>query len=226
MGGPEVEAFLSWLVTSRKVSASTHKQALSALLFLYGKVLGVDLPWMAAIGRPRSPRRLPVVLGREEVARILTWLDGEHRLFAQLLHGTGMRISEGLQLRVKDVDFERRAIVIREGKRQKDRVVMLPQRLVPGLREQLARARVLWGEDQAAGRGEVEMPDTLAREYQRAGASWTWFWIFPQATLSVDPCSGVTRRRLRRKRPPGDVGRGCPWQAASCAVLETRLRSA
>jgi integron integrase len=194
LGGTEVEAFLSWLANSRKVSASTHKQALSALLFLYNKVLGVDLPWMAEIGRPRSQQRLPVVLSREEVAQILALMDGEHRLFAQLLYGTGMRISEGLQLRVKDVDFERGAIIVREGKGKKDRVVMLPQRLSAGLQEQIARARVIWMADQAAGRGGVEMPDALERKYPRAGASWAWFWVFPQATHSVDPRSGVVRR--------------------------------
>ena len=110
--------------TARRVAASTHKQALSALLFFYGKVLGVDLPWMKEIGRPRTKRRLPVVLSPDEVARLLCFLDGEHRLFAQLLYGTGMRINEGLQLRVKDVDFGRGTIIVREGKGGKDRAVM------------------------------------------------------------------------------------------------------
>ncbi|MGB7989041.1 MAG: integron integrase [Candidatus Methylophosphatis roskildensis] len=194
MGGAEVEAFLSWLANGRSVAASTHKQALSALLFFYRKVLGADLPWMTDIGIPRIRRRLPVVLSPEEVARILRLLDGEHRLFAQLLYGTGMRINEGLQLRVKDVDFERGAIIVREGKGGKDRVVMLPQRLAAGLRGQLAQARVLWQADQAAGRGGVFMPEALDRKYPRAGASWTWFWVFPQDAHSVDPRSGIVRR--------------------------------
>jgi len=194
MGGVEVEAFLSWLASSRKVASSTHRQALAALLFFYGKVLGVDLPWMTEIGRPRTKRRLPVVLSPDEVARILCFLEGEHRLFAQLLYGTGMRINEGLQLRVKDLDFERSTIIVREGKGGKDRAVMLPQRLATGLREQLARARILWSADQDAGRGGVEMPDALDRKYPRAGASWTWFWVFPQSEQSVDPRSGVVRR--------------------------------
>jgi integrase len=127
MGSVEVEEFLAWLANTRNVAASTHKQALSALLFFYGKVLGVDLPWMAEIGRPRTKRRLPVVLSPDEVARILCLLEGEHRLFAQLLYGTGMRINEGLQLRVKDIDFGRGTIIVREGKGGKDRAVMLPQ---------------------------------------------------------------------------------------------------
>jgi integron integrase len=194
LGGNAVEAFLSWLANTRQVAVSTHKQALAALLFFYGKVLGIDLPWMREIGRPRTKQRLPVVLSPEEVARILTLLDGEHRLFAQLLYGTGMRITEGLQLRVKDVDFDRRTIVVREGKGGKDRAVMLPERLVGGLREQIARARILWQADQSAGRGGVAMPDALDRKYPRAGASWTWFWVFPQDSHSVDPRTGVVRR--------------------------------
>ncbi|MBC7788775.1 MAG: phage integrase N-terminal SAM-like domain-containing protein [Anaerolineae bacterium] len=140
MSGAEVETFLSWLALERKVAASTHTQALSALLFLYGKVLCIHLPWMAEIGRPRTQRRLPVVLSKDEVAGIFEALDGEHRLLTQLLYGTGMRITEGLQLRVKDVDFAHRTLIVREGKGRKDRVVMLPQRLTSALCDQLRRA--------------------------------------------------------------------------------------
>ncbi len=171
LGADAVEQFLSWLANTRCVAASTHKQALSALLFFYGKVIGVDLPWMKEIGRPRAKRRLPAVLSPDEVARLLCFLNGEHRLFAQLLYGTGMRINEGLQLRVKDMDFERRTIIVREGKGGKDRAVMLPQSLIQGLHEQLARARLYWAADQAAGRGGVAMPDALDRKYPRAGLS-------------------------------------------------------
>jgi integron integrase len=167
---------------------------LSALLLLYQKVLGLSLPWMEAIGRPRREPRLPVVLSVDEVLRILALLQGEQRLFAQLLYGTGMRITEGLQLRVKDVDFDQRTIVIRAGKGGKDRSVMLPLTLVPALRDQLARARVLWSADGEAGHGGVSMPGALDRKYPRAGASWAWFWVFPQADHSVDPRSGVVRR--------------------------------
>lgn len=194
MGGAEVETFLSWLAGVRKVSASTHKQALSSLLFLYGRVLGVELPWMDGIGRPRTQRRLPVVLDIEEVARVLTLMEGEHQLLARLLYGTGMRITEGLQLRVKDVDFNRNTIIVREGKGGKDRAVMLPQTLISALQQQLARTRVFWSTDQQEGRGGVEMPDALERKFPRAGASWPWFWVFPQATHSTDPRSGVVRR--------------------------------
>jgi integron integrase len=194
LGGAEVEQFLSWLANDREVAPSTHKQALSALLFFYGKVLGVNLPWMTEIGRPRSQKRLPVVLSPLEVARICALLAAEHRLFAHLLYGTGMRITEGLQLRVKDVDFSRGTIIVREGKGGKDRALMLPESLIPGLREQIAKARVLWQADQDAGRGGVAMPSALERKYPRAGYSWPWFWVFPQQTHSADPRSGVIRR--------------------------------
>lgn len=194
MGGPEVEAFLTWLASERGVSVSTHRQALSALLFLYGKVLGVQLPWMDTIARPQPQRRLPVVLSAQEVATVLALMEGEHRLLAQVLYGTGMRLTEGLRLRVKDLDFAHRAIVVRDGKGGKDRVLMLPRTLEQPLREQLARAHALWVADRQAGRGGVEMPDALARKYPRAGASWPWFWVFPQAQHAVDPRSGVVRR--------------------------------
>jgi len=176
------------------VAAATHRQALSALLFLYGKVLGVQLPWMAEIGRPRPQRRLPVVMSRDEVAAVLSGLDAEWRLFGQLLYGTGMRITEGLRLRVKDVDFSHGAIIVREGKGSKDRVVMLPESLAPGLRGQLSKSHAVWLQDQQDGRGGVEMPDALDRKYPRAGSTWAWFWVFPQGHHSVDPRSGIVRR--------------------------------
>jgi integron integrase len=194
MGGAEVEAFLTWLACERSVAPSTHKQALSALLFLYSQVLGLRLPWMAEIGRPRVRRRLPVVLNREELGAVFRGLSGEHGLFAKLLYGTGMRLSEGLQLRVKDVDFAHRTLVVRAGKGGKDRLLMLPQSLVPALREQLARAHSLWMVDQSQGKAGVEMPGAIERKYPRAGASWPWFWVFPQATHSTDPRSGMVRR--------------------------------
>lgn len=194
LGAPEVEAFLSWLASERKVAVATHKQALSALMFLYQKVLGADLPWLAEIGRPKSRVRLPAVLSHDEVGRVLMALDAEHRLLGQLLYGTGMRIMEGIRLRVKDVDFERQAVVIREGKGAKDRVVMLPATLVPALREQIARARVLWAGDREAQVEGVYMPEALARKYPRAASAWSWFWVFPRSELAPDPRSGQVRR--------------------------------
>jgi integron integrase len=194
MGQAEVEAFLSWLAVERKVAVSTHRQALSALLFLYQKVFGQQLPWMQSIGRPHRPPRLPVVLSAAEVARVLALLQGEQRLLAQLLYGTGMRIAEALQLRVKEIDFENRTVLVRCGKGGKDRALMLPASLVPSLHEQLAHARALWLADTQSGHAGVFMPDALDRKYPHAGSSWPWFWVFPQAVHSVDPRSGVRRR--------------------------------
>jgi len=194
MGGPEVEAFLTHLAAERGLAPSSHRQALSAVLFLYGKVLGQQLPWMQDIGRPVPKRRLPVVLSVPEVREVLAQMTGEHLLLAQLLYGTGLRITEALQLRVKDLDFGHRAVIVREGKGAKDRVVMLPQRLVPALREQLGRVRAVWAADVEAGTAGVEMPHALDRKYPRMGASWAWFWVFPQDHHSTDPRSGVIRR--------------------------------
>jgi integron integrase len=194
LAGPEVESFLSWLANERKVAAATHKQALSALLFLYQKVLGQDIPWMTEIGRPKERVRLPVVLTHYEVVRVLESLPGEHRLMGQLLYGTGMRIMEGVRLRVKDVDFARRAIVVREGKGAKDRVVMLPASLMPALRAQIDAARSVWARDRKAGRAGVHLPHALARKYPRAEESFTWFWVFPHDKLSLDPRTDVERR--------------------------------
>ena len=194
MGAPEVEAFLSWLANERQVAVATHKQALSALMFLYQQVLGLDLPWLNEIGRPKSRVRLPAVLTHDEVAHLLQAIQPPHRLMAQLLYGTGMRILEAARLRVKDVDFDRQALVVREGKGAKDRVVMLPASLAPALREQMHAARMVWSADVRAGTAGVHMPNALDRKYPRAGSAWSWFWVFPRLELSADPRSGVWRR--------------------------------
>ncbi len=194
MGAVEVTAFLTYLANERKVSVSTHRVALSALLFLYQKVLEVNMPWLDGLARPTVPRRLPVVLTCDEVSQILALLDGEHGVLAKVLYGTGMRITEALQLRVKDVDFAHRAIVIREGKGFKDRVVMLPDALVAPLTQQLIHARACWGQDQADQRPGVLMPHALAKKYPGAATSWGWFWVFPQSRVSKDPRSATVRR--------------------------------
>lgn len=194
LGGADVESFLAWLATDRNVAVSTHKQALSALLFLYQKVLGLSVPWMEEISRPQRPPRLPVVLSHEEVAAVLAALPDDHRLFGQLLYGTGMRLLEGLRLRVKDIDFARRAIVVREGKGGKDRIVMLPASLEQALRTQLAAAHAVWAADRAAGVAGVQVPNALDRKYPRAPLSWMWFWVFPHATLATDPRGAGLRR--------------------------------
>jgi integron integrase len=194
MGGEEVAAFLSMLANERRVSASTQRQALSALLFLYRQVLGVALPWMDEIGRPVPKRRLPAVLTRDEVAALLARMGGTTGLLAQLLYGTGMRLMEGVRLRVKDVDFDRNVIIVRDGKGGKDRVVMLPRSLAEPLRAQMDEARQAWRADRAQGRNGVWLPHALDTKYPRAAQSWIWFWVFPSRMLSIDPRSGQARR--------------------------------
>jgi integron integrase len=178
----------------RQVAVSTYRQARSALLFLYQQAFGQQLPWRDPIGRPQRQPRLPAVLSVCEVAHVLELLQGEHRVLAQLLYGTGMRIREALQLRVKEVDFEYRAVVVRCGKGGKDRAVMLPATLMQALRDQMQRARALWSADAQSGYAGEAMPDALERKYPQARGSWGWFWVFAQADLSVDPRSGVLRR--------------------------------
>ena len=194
MGGAEVTAFLSYLATERRVSASTQSQALSALLFLYREVLGIELPWMEEVIRARPSRRLPVVLTPTEVRGLLAELNGTMGLIASLLYGTGMRVLEGLRLRVKDVEFSRREILIRDGKGGKDRVTVLPENLILPLRQQLQQAQALHVADLAAGFGEVWLPDALSVKYPRAGKTWGWQYVFPAAARSSDPRSGTERR--------------------------------
>lgn len=194
LGFPEIEAFLSHLANERHVAASTHKQALSALTFLYGKILGQDVPWLQNIGRPKSGPKLPVVLTQMEVAAVLSALDSRYRLIGQLLYGTGMRLLEGLRLRVKDVDFGHGAIIVRDGKGGKDRTVMLPDKLAVPLRDQLERSRMLWERDRDAGRAGVWLPTALDTKYPRLGQTWAWQWVFPSEDASHCPRSGVERR--------------------------------
>lgn len=194
LGQVEVERFLAHLANERRVSASTHKQALCAVLFLYREVLGDELPWMACIGRPKSQVRVPTVLSREEVARLLNTMTGVPGMISRALYGTGMRLMECLRLRIKDVDFDRSVIVVRDGKGGKDRVVMLPEALRGPLRQQLACARDIWEQDRAGGVPGIELPDALSAKYPRAPASWSWFWVWPAKGLSIDPRSGERRR--------------------------------
>ncbi len=194
MGAPEVEAFLSHLAVDRSVSASTQNQAKSALLFLYKEVLRVELPWLDKVTQAKAPKRLPVVMTREEVQSVLARMEGTVWLIASLLYGSGLRIMECLRLRVKDVDFARREILVREGKGFKDRVTMLPASLVQPLRQHLAKVKVLHDEDLANGYGEVFMPMALEKKYPDTGRSWAWQYVFPSRNLSADRRSGVVRR--------------------------------
>ena len=194
MGPAEVQAFLSHLAVDRTVAASTQNQAKSALLFLYRVVLGIELPWLDEIVSAKAPRRLPMVLTLSQVRALLEAMNGPTGLLASLLYGTGMRLLEGLRLRVKDVGFERREIIVREGKGGKDRVTVLPENLIVPLQGQMARARALHDADLAAGRGAVWLPDALAVKYPRAPRAWGWQWVFPSTQLSIDPRTGIERR--------------------------------
>ncbi|TYT26478.1 integron integrase [Luteimonas viscosa] len=194
LDGKVVEAFLSRLASQDHVAASTQNQALSAILFLYREVLAMDLPWMADVVRARRPPRLPVVLSLEETDRLLSQLCGRDGLMAGLLYGSGLRLMECLRLRVKDVDFARNEITVREGKGGKDRRTMLPSRLRDPLQRQLDAVRILHAEDVAQGFGEVALPHALARKYPSAATALQWQYVFPAARRSRDPRDGRIKR--------------------------------
>jgi integron integrase len=194
MGEAQVTAFLSSLANERHVSASTQNQALAAILFLYREVLRQDLPWLQGIVRARRPRRLPVVLTREEVDAVFGRMAGTHRLMAHLMYGTGLRLMECLRLRVKDVDLARREVTVRQGKGAKDRRTMFPASLVGDMRQHLRLARIVYDADRAMGAAGVELPDAYGVKNPAAAFEWGWHWVFPQDHLSTDPRSGIVRR--------------------------------
>ncbi len=193
MGAPEVQAFLTHLAVKENVAASTQNQALSALLFLYREVLKKDLGPIDAL-RAQKPKRLPTVLTKDEVRRVIGRLSGTHQLMAKLLYGSGLRLMECLRLRVKDLDFAQRAIIVRDGKGMEDRVTILPESLIAPLQEHLQRVKRLHDEDLAKGYGAVYLPYALERKYPNASREWIWQYVFPSKRLSVDPRSGETRR--------------------------------
>ena len=194
LGPEEVTAFLNHLARERNVAAATQNQALSALVFLYKEVLAQPLPWLDGLDRAKRPARLPTVLTVEEVTRLLACLDGMRWLMASLLYGAGLRLRECLTLRVKDVDFGYRQIVVRDAKGAKDRVTMLPGPVIEPLRSHLGRVERLHERDVADGFGDVELPDSLARKYPKAPYEWGWKWVFPSHKRSIDPATGVLRR--------------------------------
>jgi len=194
MGGDEVTRFLTHLAVQGKVAAATQNQALNAILFLYREVLKIELPWLDGIERAKKPMRLPAVLTRDEVKRLLAQLEGTHWLMASLLYGGGLRLMECVRLRVKDVDFHYRQLLIRDAKGQKDRVTMLPDSLIEPLRTHLARVRQLHQQDLGEGYGRVYLPYALDRKYPNAGREWGWQYVFPSIRRSADPRSGIERR--------------------------------
>jgi integron integrase len=194
LGAPDVELFLSHLAISRHVSPATQAQALAAILFLYKHVLNADLPWLGSVIRATRPKRLPVVLTRTEVRRVLQQLHGKYWLIASLLYGSGLRLMEALRLRVKDVNLDQRTIVVRNGKGAKDRVTLLPEALIEPLRRQLAEVREQHRVASQSGFGGVEVPYALERKYPRAHFDTGWQYVFPAKHASRDPRTGAWRR--------------------------------
>ena len=224
LGAADVTAFLTYLAVERNVAPSTQSQAKSALLFLYRVVLEVKLPWLDEIVAAKDRRRLPVVLTPSEARRMLNELSGTMGLVASLLYGTGMRLLEGLRLRVKDVEFERREILVRDGKGAKDRVTVLPENLILPLQAQMSRTKALHDRDLAAGFGEVWLPHALALKYPGAPRAWGWQWVFPSTLKSVDPRTGVVRRHHLneasiQKAVAGAARRACIDKPCSPHVL-------
>jgi integron integrase len=200
LGAAEVEQFLTHLAVERKVSASTQNQALQALLFLYRHVLGVELPWLGNVVRARRPQRLPVVLSRAEVAAVLANLDGVHWLIGGLLYGGGLRVTEALRLRVKDLLLDRGELIVRDGKGAKDRVTVIAQRLIVPLKGHLARLRDWCENERRRGNPGVSLPAALARKYPNAATQWGWQYLFPSSTLCRDSFTGSSvRHHLHEK---------------------------
>ena len=190
MGGPEVEQFLSYLATERQVAASTQNQALSAILFLYREALEIDLPWLDGVVRAKRPARVPVVLSRDEVRRVLAQLEGTHWLAASLLYGAGLRVSECLRLRVKDLDFDYRQVTVRDGKGAKGRCTMLPDAVLEPLQFHLGRVRSLFDADRAASHPGAALPPALERKYPAAPFEWPWQFVFPARKFCRSPYTG------------------------------------
>jgi integron integrase len=194
MGKAEVEAFLTYLAKTKNVAVSTQNQALNALVFLYREVLHQPFDQLGPIERPLRRPKIPVVLSRVEVNRVLETMDGTFALIARLLYGTGLRLMEGLRLRVKDVDFGRGQILVHDGKGFKDRVTMLPESLRASLAAHLKRVEGLHQRDLKAGLGGVWLPGALKLKYPKADREWIWQWVFPSKTISVDTESGMRGR--------------------------------
>jgi integron integrase len=194
LAASDIERYLSHLATDRRVSASTQNQALSAILFLYQKVLGLDLPWLGDVVRAKRPVRVPTVLARSEVSRVLDTLRGQVWLAASLLYGSGLRLIECLRLRVQDIDTEYLQLVVRDGKGQKDRRTILPEKLVPHLTRQLEHVRAIFDGDRSAGRPGVSIPYALDRKFVNAPLQWNWYYLFPASGLAFIEFHGELRR--------------------------------
>lgn len=194
LGAEAVRNFLNFQASTRKVSASTQNQALNALVYFYKNVLQTPLDEIGDFKHAKRPKRLPVVLSKNEVRKLFKELHGINKLIAGLMYGSGLRLMECMRLRVQDVDFDQQQLMVRDGKGQKDRITMLPKSLQEELREHLDAVRVLHDAELAQGRGDVYLPGALARKYPNASREWGWQYVFPAHKLSVDPVTGAVRR--------------------------------
>jgi integron integrase len=194
MGAAEVNQFLTHLAVAHNVAAATQNQASSAIYFLYREVLDQKVGWFNDIVRAKKPKKLPVVLSREEVRRVMSCLTGSKWIMAGLLYGSGLRLMECIRLRVKDVDFSYKQIVVRDGKCQKDRVTMLPVKVNSALREHLRQVRTIHEKDLKEGFGRAYLPHALEKKYPNAACKWAWQYVFPASKRSLDPRSGAERR--------------------------------
>lgn len=194
MGESEISQYLSYLATDKNVASSTQNQALNALVFLYKHVLRIDLGEFGHMERAKRPERVPTVMAKTEVGRVLAAMSGIYGLMAKLIYGSGLRLMECARLRVKDIDFERGQLIVRDGKGMKDRVTMLPEQLRPFLLEHLGRVKTIHEQDLRKGLGEVYLPFALERKYLSAGREWGWQYVFPSERLSEDPRGGKVRR--------------------------------
>jgi len=194
MGEKEISAFVSDLALNQNVAASTQNQALNAIVFLYKHVLEIDLGDFGPMERAKKPEKIPVVMSKEEVDRVLSFMSGINRLMAQVLYGSGLRVKECMRLRVKDIDFFMNQIIVINGKGAKDRSTLLPEKIVPLLKDQLSRVKIIHEKDVKDGFGEVYLPYALERKYINAAKEWGWQYIFPAAKISLDPRGGKKRR--------------------------------
>jgi integron integrase len=215
MGKTEIEAFLTYLAVQENVAASTQNQAMNAILFLYRHLLKQDLGWLEDVTRAKRPARLPVVLTVPEVQAVLARLDGQHWVMASLLYGSGLRLMECLRLRVKDLELTRRELIVRDGKGSKDRITLLPDKLIQPLQTQLERVKALHQQDLQQGFGAVYLPYALERKYPNANREWAWQYVFPADKRSIDPRSGVERRH--------HVGETALQQAVRNAVRQSGI---
>ncbi|WP_228127565.1 integron integrase [Acinetobacter haemolyticus] len=195
-----IKSYLAYLVNKNGVSKSTHKQALSALIFLYKDVLNIELPHIDDLERPKITPRLPVVLSKEELNAIFSHLNPEDLFKCQLLYGTGMRLLEMYQLRIKDIDFGLNQITVRAAKGDKDRITILPQKISTLLQNQIQHAKLFFDQDRNLGKNGIYLPDALAKKYPYAATQFAWFWLFPASHESTDPRSKIVRRHHQHEQ--------------------------